>query len=342
MPNDDNPTELTWGFAFRENRRPNGKEPQLWYLVGRILDCEDAEDAKSDIKSSLENLSEDHRENANRLIGRLHSRIHTTLVGNYYQERSRDYDKVFQVLVRANSTGQPLKYSNPLLATATAKWETLDARQEVHDFSDLINELGNGYSFGEGFVLKSCLYLTENLPIQLKVKSFTKTHLRTIEGNWDKIKDSVSAAVRFISRFGFSSKNVVAPLALLPIAFYIMKRGNSPFDTSCKAEDADAQVAIRKRFICSALKNAFGGSSHTTLIRLLELLNTCGPTSLIPADLLCKSLGIEPRIDEAEINCILESVYQARYTNLVLSLLYSDWKDSVFHEIIFSLGRSSS
>lgn len=334
VPNDDNPEELTYGFAFRENAEPNGEEPQLWYLVGRILDFEDAEDAKSDMKSRLADLPEDQRENANKLIGRLHNRIHTTLVGNYYQENSQDYDKVLQVFVRANSAGQPLEYSDLLLATATAKWETLDARKEIHDFTDSINELGNRYSFGKDFVLKACLYLSENLPIQYKVKNFTKTNLRTIEGNWDKVKESVSATVRLISRFGFSSKNLVAPLALLPIAFYIMKRGNSSFDTSSKAEDAEAQVAIRKWFIFSTLKNAFGGSSDTTLTRLREVLKTCNPTTPFPTDLLYKSLGIEPRLDDAEIDRILEYGYQGRYTNLVLSLLYPDrdWKDTVFHE----------
>jgi hypothetical protein len=229
---------------------------------------------------------------------------------------------------------QPLEYSDLLLATATAKWETLDARSEIHDFTDSLNELGNGYGFGKDFVLKACLYLSENLPIQYKVKNFTRNNLRTIEGNWENIKESLSATVRLISRFGFNAKNVVAPLALLPIAFYIMKRGNSSFDTSSNAEDADAQAAIRKWFIFSTLKNAFGGSSDTTLTRLRELLKTCGPTKPFPADLLYKSLGIEPRLDEAEIDRILGYGYQGRYTNLVLSLIYPDrdWKDAVFHE----------
>jgi hypothetical protein len=334
VPNDDNPEELTYGFAFRENSESNGGGPQLWYLVGDILDFEDAEDAKTAMKKRLANLPEDQRENANKLIGRLHNRIHTTLIGNYYQENSQDYDKVLQVFVRANSGGKPLEYSDLLLATATAKWETLDARKEIHEFTDSINELGNGYSFGKDFVLKGCLYLSEKLPIQYKVKNFTKANLRIIEGNWDKIKESVSATVRLISRFGFSSKNVVAPLALLPIAFYIMKRGNSSFDTSSKTEDAEAQAAIRKWFIFSTLKNAFGTSSDTTLTRLRELLKPCTPTTPFPTDLLYKSLEIEPHLDEAEIDRILEYGHQGRYTNLVLSLLYPDrdWKDAVFHE----------
>ena len=334
IPNDDNPEELTYGFSFRESAEPEEDKAQLWYKVGRILDFEDAEDAKSDMKPQLAPLLDDQRENANKLIGRLHNRIHTTLIGNYYQEKSQDYDKVLQVFARANSAGQPLEYSDLLLATATAKWETLDARSEIHDFTDFLNEIGNGYSFDKDFVLKACLYLSESLPIQYKVRNFTKTNLRTIEGNWEKIKESLSTTVRLVYRFGFNAKNIVAPLALLPIAFYLMKRGNSAFDTSSNSEDADAQIAIRKWFVFSTLKNAFGGSSDTTLTRLRELLSACGPTIPFPADSLYKSLGIEPRLNEAEIDRILGYGYQGRYTNLVLSLLYPDrdWKDAVFHE----------
>jgi uncharacterized protein with ParB-like and HNH nuclease domain len=334
IPNDENPEELTYGFAFRENAEPEGEKAQLWYKVGRILDFEDAEYAKLDMKPELATLSETQKENANILIGRLHSRIHTTLVGNYYQEHSQDYDKVLQIFVRANSAGQTLEYSDLLLATATAKWETLDARSEIHSFTDALNQIGNGYSFGKDFVLKASLYLSENLPIQYKVRNFTKTNLRTIERNWEKIKESLSTTVRLVSRFGFNAKNIVAPLALLPIAFYLMKRSNSAFDTSSKAEDADAQIAIRKWFVFSTLKNAFGSSSDTTLTRLRELLNGCGPTTPFPAVSLYKSLGIEPQLNDAEIDRYAGYGYQGRYTNLVLSLLYPDrdWKDAVFHE----------
>jgi hypothetical protein len=241
---------------------------------------------------------------------------------------------VLQVFVRANSAGQPLEYSDLLLATATAKWQTLDARKAIHDFTDSLNEIGNGYNFGKDFVLKACLYLTGGLPIQYQVKNFTKKNLLVIEGNWENIKNSLATTVRLISRFGFNNKNVVAPLALLPIALYITKRGNWSFDTSSKAEDADAQVAIRRWFVFSTLKNAFGGSSDTTLTRLRELLNDCKATTPFPADTLYKSLGIEPRLNDAEISQILQYGYQGRYTNLVLSLLYPDrdWKDAVFHE----------
>jgi uncharacterized protein with ParB-like and HNH nuclease domain len=122
VPNEADPDELTYGFAFREHDAPaSDDDPELWYLVGRILDFEDAEDAKSDVKPLFAGSSDDQQENANKLIGRLHNRIHTMRIGNYYEERSQDYDKVLQVFVRANAAGQPLEYSDILLATATAK-----------------------------------------------------------------------------------------------------------------------------------------------------------------------------------------------------------------------------
>jgi uncharacterized protein with ParB-like and HNH nuclease domain len=333
VPTEDNPEELTYEFAFREHAETEGEKPQLWYLVGRILDFNDAEDAKSDMKSQLAAFPEEHRDNANKLIGRLHNRIHTTLVGNYYEEKSQDYEKVLQIFVRANSAGQTLEYSDLLLATATANW-ALDARSEIHKFTDSLNEIGNGYKFGKDFVLKACLYLTENLPIQYKVKNFTRDNLRRIEKNWENIKEFLSTTVRLISRFGFNDKNIVAPLALLPIAFYLMRRGDSSFDTSSNLEDAHAQTAIRKWFIFTTLKNAFGGSSDTTLTRLRELLDPCGPANPFPVDALYKSLAIEPTLSETEIQRILEYEYHGRYTNLILSLLYPDrdWKDAVFHE----------
>ena len=332
VPNDENPEELTYEFSFRENDEPSDAHEQFWYPVGRILDFDDAEDAKEAMKEQLSDLSEETQTNAKKLIGKLHNRIHTTLVGNYYKERSQNYDKVLQVFVRANSAGEPLAYSDLLLATATAKWETLDARSEITNFTDLLNKTGAGYKFGKDFVLKACLYLCESLPIQYKVKNFTRTNLLTIEENWDSIKEALACTVRLISRFGFHSKNVVAPLALLPIAYYLLKRDNPHFDKSSTKEDAEAQVAIRKWFVFSTLKNAFGGSSDTTLTRLRQILIRGNSDDLFPAEELYKSLEIASSLSDAEIERVLEYQYQGRYTNLVLSLLYPDrdWKGGRF------------
>ena len=53
VPDEENPEELTYAFAFLEGAEPDANNSQLWYLVGRILDFEEAEDAKSDMKGQL-------------------------------------------------------------------------------------------------------------------------------------------------------------------------------------------------------------------------------------------------------------------------------------------------
>lgn len=337
LANDENPEELTYGFKFRENSIADQGKEQFWYKVSRILDFEDAEDAKNDVEKELKGFSADLVTNAKKLVGRLHTRIHTSKVANYYEERSQDLEKVLQIFVRANSGGQTLEYSDLLLATATAKWQTIDARKEIHSFTDNLNKIGNGYTFGKDFVLKACLYLSPTLPIAYKVKNFTKANLATIENNWPEIKSALETTIRLVSRFGFTDKNIVAPLALLPIALYIHRRGNYSFDTSSEENDANVQSAIRKWFIFATIKNAFGGSSDTTLNRLRTILNesvALKSKDEFPADALYKSLEILPSFNESEIDRILGYAYQGRYTNLALSLLYPDrdWKNSIFHE----------
>jgi len=334
IPDEENPEELTYQFEFREGNILSNNEKELWYQTGRILDFGDAEDAKEDIEKRISHLPEKLQGNAKRLIGCLHARIHTIPVINYYEEKSQDYDKVLTIFVRANSAGKELEYSDLLLATATAKWKNLDARKEIHDFTDHINDFGPGYSFGKDFILKGSLYLTEDLPIQYRVKNFNKPNLLKIENNWETIKTYISTTVRLVSKYGFNSKNIVAPLSLLPISFFLMKKGNNTFDKSSEINDVQNQIKIRKWLIFAILKNAFGGSSDTKLKNIRDIFTRLASYSTFPLKEINKELGIESKFSDDEIEEILTNNYQGRYTYLVLSLLYPDreWKDSVFHE----------
>lgn len=334
IADEENPEALTYEFAFRESDAPKDATKELWFLVGSILDHDDAEDAKTAFKSRLTALSEEQRDAANKMLGRLHSRVHSKYVTSYYEERSQDYDKVLQIFVRANSAGTPLEYSDLLLATATAKWEDLDARKEIHEFTDELNRTGEGYTFGKDFVLKAALYLTEPLPIQYKVKNFTRANLTHIEKNWERVKNALKTTVRLIATFGYTDQSVVAELALLPIAYWIAKRGDWDFESSSDADAALQQAAIQRWFAIVTLKNAFGGSSDTTLTRLRLILRKTGAGDAFPADAFYRELEIEPRFSDAEIEHVLGYQYRQRYTHLVLSLLYPDrdWKASVVHQ----------
>jgi uncharacterized protein with ParB-like and HNH nuclease domain len=332
----ENPEELVYQFQFRDNDLPNPKDPspQFWYLVGDILNFDDAEDAKKDIKQRLNDFTDDQKDIANSHIGRLHSRIHTSRLLNYYEEKSQDYDKVVEVFIRANTGGVKLEYSDILLSTATAKWKTLNAREEIHSFTDNINAIGNGYTFGKDFVLKGCLYLTDNLPIQYKVKNFNKTNLEKIENNWDNITDNIENTILLINKFGFNDKNLVAKIALLPIAFYLSKLNKKNFVDSTNKDDVRNQIIIQKWLILTLLKNAFGGSSDTILKNLQDVINEQTDHSVFPYEALNKKLNIEPSFNDAEIDNLLATNYSTKYSYLILSLLYPDrdWKGKKFVE----------
>jgi hypothetical protein len=332
----DNPEELTYQFQFRQNDSPNPKDsnPQYWYLVGDILNFDDAEDSKREIKDKLKDFSEDQRDIANSHIGRLHSRIHTSRILNYYEEKSQDYDKVVEAFIRANTGGVKLEYSDILLSTATAKWDNLNAREEIHRFTDNINAIGSGYSFGKDFVLKGCLYLTNGLPIQYKVKNFTKTNLSKIEANWENITNNIEVTIQLMNKFGFNDKSLVAKMALLPVALYLGKLNPKNFVDSTDKNDVRNQNIIQRWLIISMLKNAFGSSSDTTLKNLQEVLNSVTDYSLYPYEEMNKRLNIEPTFSDTEIANLLATNYGTKYSYLILSLLYPDrdWKGKKFHE----------
>ncbi|HET8963958.1 MAG TPA: DUF262 domain-containing protein, partial [Chitinophagales bacterium] len=303
----DNPEEFTYQFQFRENDIPNPKDPnpQYWYLVGDILNFDDAEDSKKEIKERLKDFTDDQKDIANSHIGRLHSRIHTSRLLNYYEEKSQDYDKVVEAFIRANTGGVKLEYSDILLSTATAKWVNLNAREEIHSFTDNINAVGSGYSFGKDFVLKGCLYLTDNLPIQYKVKNFTRTNLEKIENNWDNITDNIEMTVQLMHKFGFNDKSLVAKIALLPISFYLGKLKPKNFIDSTDKNDVRNQNIIQKWLIITLLKNAFGGSSDTILKNLQETINAQTDFSFFPYEALNKRLNIEATFNDTEIENLL-------------------------------------
>ncbi|MBU1809079.1 MAG: DUF262 domain-containing protein [Candidatus Omnitrophica bacterium] len=332
--NEDSPEELAYQFEFRESDKTDTPDKELWYEVGKIMNFEDSEYAKKDISGLVHSLEEERRNNANMLIGRLHTRIHTYKSINYYEEKSQDYDKVVEVFIRANTAGKPLGYSDILLSTATAKWKILNAREEIEQFTDSVNSIGNGYEFGKDFVLKGCLYLTQELEIQYKVKNFTKSNLEKIENNWSNIKKYLEDTVDLISKYGLANKNIIAPNALLPLAFYLLKLGKKNYIESSHIDDVRNQNIIQKWLILVLLKNVFGTSSDTILKRLRDVLLQQKSYGSFPFVELNKELAIEPKFNEAELEKLLLNEYKNKYCYSVLSLLYQgrDWKDKKYHE----------
>ena len=330
---DDNPEEMTYQFLFKEDNQtlPRTDYPQLWYRVGDILNYDDAEDAKDSIENDLNGFDEDTKKRARKMISRLFSVVNVTQNINYYEEKSDDYDKVLEIFIRTNTGGQKLEYSDILLSTATAKWRNLNAREEINKFTDEINKIGTGYNFGKDFVMKGTMYLTENLPIQYKLSSFTRKNLECIENYWDETKEAISNSIQLISRYGFTDKNLVARLTLLPVAQYLQRKPNS-YLTSSNIKDVEDQNNIQKWIIMMLLKGVLGSATDNKLNLMRPVVNMA--TDKFPYSEISKELKIEMTFNDMEIENLLQYNYGTRYSYLILSLLYPgrDWKDKKYNE----------
>jgi len=330
----DNPEELTYQFKFREDDvvDPKMNEPQFWYRVGDILNYENPEDAKDAIETRLLTYTDPERRTALRMISDLHTCIKISKVVNYYEEKSTDYDKVMEIFIRTNTGGQKLEYSDILLSTATAKWKTLNAREEINSFTDDINKIGLGYSFGKDFVMKGSMYLTEDLPIQYKLSSFTQKNLECIEDHWEDTKTAIRRAIELVSKFGFNDKNLVTKLALLPIAQYLRNKDSRKYLESSEIEDVKDQNNIQKWLILVTLRNLLGASTDSTLNRIRRIIGDNG--TRFPYQDIIGEFGIRIDFTDDEIENWLSYKHGTRYSYLILSLLYPgrDWKDRLFQE----------
>ena len=329
---DDNPEEMTYQFLFKENNQilPRTDYPQLWYRVGDILNYDDAEDAKDSIENDLNGFDEDTKKRARKMISKLFSVVNVTQNINYYEEKSDDYDKVLEIFIRTNTGGQKLEYSDILLSTATAKWRNLNAREEINKFTDEINKIGNGYNFGKDFVMKGAMYLTENLPIQYKISSFTRKNLECIEDHWEETKDAISNSIQLISKYGFTDKNLVARLTLLPVAQYLQRKSKG-YLTSSHIKDVD-QNNIQKWIIMMLLKGALGSATDNKLNLMRPVVRAV--SEYFPYAEISKELKTEMTFNDMEIENLLQYNYGTRYSYLILSLLYPgrDWKDKKYNE----------
>ena len=131
----------------------------------------------------------------------------------------------FNIFIRLNSGGTELSYSDLLLSIAVAQWEQIDARAAIHKLVDDLNRVGTGFNLSQDFVLKAGLMLADIASVGFKVENFTKANMAVLEANWPAIRTALVQTVELAATFGFNGQSLRADSALLPIAYYLYRRG---------------------------------------------------------------------------------------------------------------------
>lgn len=265
-----------YGFKFLTQDEVKNDKNTYWFEVGKILDMKEDGDVSIYVTDNISFSDEFEytREQsifAINALSKLYNVINKAGTISYYKEDSTELDKVLNIFIRVNSGGTKLSYSDLLLSIASAQWDNHDAREEIIEFVDEINEIGDGFRINKDFVLKSALVLSDLKDIAFKVDNFNKKNMSNIESKWDDIKKSIRQAVLLVSSFGYSGETLSSNNALIPIAYYLMTIG-MPDNFVASGNNKKEKEKIKKWLISSLLKRVFSGQPDNVLRPIREIL----------------------------------------------------------------------
>ena len=314
--------DLEYDFRFLSNEEIKKMDDNdHWFKVGNILDFSELDEISD---YTLDNIDSDKEtiRFANKTLFKLFKVINTDALINYYLEEDEKLDKVLNIFIRVNSGGTQLSYSDLLLSIAAAQWNKKDAKKEINGFVKKINQLGNGFNFNKDFVLKSCLVLNDFKNIAFKVDNFKKENMLQIEENWDDVSKAIGLAVKLLASFGYNRDVIASNNSIIPIAYYILKKGipQNFVESSSYSED---RAKIQRWFNVCQLKRTFGGAPDNILRIMRDVIKE--NNEHFPFDEITERLRGTPKsldFDENDIESLFSYRYGKMYTFSTLALLY--------------------
>ncbi len=267
--------EMEYEFLFLTDKEAQEKkdDEHFWFKVGDILNFnEKFEIMDYLIENGLMILPKDKAHFANKTLFKLFSIVHEEKIVNYFLEKGTELDKVLNIFVRVNSGGETLSHSDLLLSIASANWKEKDAREEIIKFVTEIENIGNSFVFSKDFVLKSCLVLGDFSNIAFKVDNFNRANMLMIEKRWEEITQALRLTITLIDAFGYERETLTSNNALIPIAYYLLKKG-LPQNFVQSSQFQQDRAKIQKWLTLSLLKRAFSGTPDNVLRPLRQILD---------------------------------------------------------------------
>lgn len=334
--------DVIYNFRFLkedEAAAQTEEKTAYWFKLSDILTFKQFMDVNTYLlQNGLLSLPSEQSTFANETLFKLFEAIHQTPSVNYYLEKDQALEKVLNIFIRVNSGGTKLSYSDLLLSIATAQWKNKDARKEITEFVDDINQIGDGFHFNKDFVLKSCLVLADFNDIAFKVDNFNASTMQKIEDEWEEIKEAIRLAVELVASFGYSESNLTSNNALIPIAYYLNQLERPQNYAISKAYEADRAI-LRKWFVIALLKRVFSGSPDNVLRPLRRVMKE-HPGSFPLAEIIETFKGTTKTFtfDQDELNNLLNYQYGQSHTFSVLSVLYPtlDFRNKFHLDHIFA------
>jgi len=335
---DESDLGVTYAFRFFSSP-PQFSQNHLWIRVGEIMSFgaeEKLELYKDRLIDQLPDTLTKHQERTvRRNVDRLHRMIWLDESIAFYTETNQSYDRVLNIFIRANDGGTKLSKSDLLLSMITSQWSDFNAREEIFNFVDYLNnELGRPNDISKDFVMKAMLVISD-LDVKFSVDNYTPANLSKIKGNWPNIKRAITATFKLINRFGIDSHSLTSTNALMPIVYY-MSRTQLPLDGTTTDEGVNAQK-IHRWVVAALINSVFGGTSdgaiskaRSIIIDRLQFEKHFPAASLIDR---MREINKVSHFAEENLDALLDMEFGNRKVFLALSLLYENnkWGQDDFH-----------
>ena len=274
---------MSYEFSFlTKQEREKTTDGKCWFLVGDVLELEEAETADlvlDVVMAHLEKIGMTSNTYARKTLTRLYTAVRRDPLIHYYNETSQKIDHVLDIFIRTNHGGTPLSFSDLLMSIAIANWKK-DARQQIDDLVDKVR-FGSDmeFSIDRDWILKAALALTD-ADIRFKVENFAGAQVAKVEGEWDDISGSILETFRLIRSFGLNDASLRAKNAAIPIAYYLYHKGRDAeaekkgvFSSINKqAFHIQDRKLIRQWLHMSLLKGVFGGQGDALLTNLRKII----------------------------------------------------------------------
>lgn len=320
--------EPGYGFSFRKEDETGvvTEDGRLWFPARNVMGLSDGPEMHEAL--SRFGLSVEQMKKPFKRLDRLYRAVRQETLVHGYEEREADLSRVLSIFIRMNSGGTALSYSDLLLSIAVAQWSKLDARREIHDLVDELNDIGLGFNLSHDFVLKAGLMLTEIKSVGFKVENFTNENMALLEEGWGKIKEALMVTVQLAASFGLNSQVLRAESALLPIAYYVHRHALKLHFVDAPAH-AEEREEIRGWLVRSLLKPSgiWGSGLDTLLTALRDVMKAAPADGPFPAAELSQAMAARGKpltFSPEEIEELLDLAYgdRSKRTFLLLSLLY--------------------
>ena len=291
-----------------------------WFLVSEIYACPQM----NDVWKKAREIGVGDNDTAASMLNGLWQAVHGSAPLHFYKETDQDIDRVLDIFIRVNSAGTRLSQSDLLLSIATAQWDKLDARQEVHGLVDTLNSVGQGFSFTQDTVLKSGLVLAEVRDFAFRVRNFNASNMATLQNDWERIGRSLRLAVDILADFGLSDATLTADSVVIPVAYYVHRRQLKDDYLASPKHGTDRSL-LRSWVLRSLVMPGIWGSGLDTLLRdITESIsfNSASGFPLKDIEARMATRGKSLEFGEEQVEDLLNLKYGRNRSFATLALLF--------------------